>query len=57
MACWAPREDSLCLFFFSFLSLFFLGLFLGPHSQHMEVPRLGVQLQLQLLAYATATAT
>ena len=31
--------------------------FLGPHPQHMEVPRLGVQLELQLLAYATSTAT
>ena len=29
--------------------------FLGPHPQHMEVPRLGVQLELQLPAYATAT--
>ena len=25
--------------------------------QHMEVPRLGVELELQLLAYTTATAT
>ena len=25
--------------------------------QHMEVPRLGVESELQLLAYATATAT
>ena len=25
--------------------------------RHMEVPRLGVELELQLLAYATATAT
>ena len=31
--------------------------FLGLHPQHMEVPRLGVQLELQLLAYATATTT
>ena len=29
--------------------------FLGPHLQHMEVPRLGVKLELQLLTYATAT--
>ena len=29
--------------------------FLGPHLQHVEVPRLGVELELQLLAYATAT--
>ena len=31
--------------------------FLGPHTQHMEVPRLGVKLELQLPAYTTATAT
>jgi len=31
---------------------------LGPHPQHMEIPRLGVELELQLPAYdATATAT
>ena len=29
--------------------------FLGPHLWHMEVPRLGVESQLQLPAYATAT--
>ena len=28
--------------------------FLGPHPQHMEVPRLGVKPELQLLATATA---
>ena len=32
-------------------------LFLGPHPQHMQVPRLGVRLELQLPAYTTATAT
>ena len=31
--------------------------FLGPHLQYMEVPRLGAELKLQPLAYATATAT
>ena len=31
--------------------------FLGPHLWHMEVPRLGLKSELQLLAYATATAT
>ena len=46
---WATRE----LFFFFFFFFFFLGLYL----QHMEVPRLGVQLELQLLAYTTTTAT
>ena len=30
--------------------------FLGPHLQHMEVPRLGVKSELQLPAYASATA-
>ena len=29
--------------------------FLGPHLQHMQVPRLGVESELQLPAYATAT--
>ena len=36
---------SLSLFFFFFL------IFLVPHPQHMEVPRLGVESELQLLAY------
>ena len=31
--------------------------FLGPHLWHMEVPRLGVELEPQLPAYFTATAT
>ena len=31
--------------------------FLGPYPQHMEVPKLGVKAELQLLAYAIATAT
>ena len=35
------------LFFFFLLRL---------HSQHMEVPRLGVELELHLPAYTTATA-
>ena len=34
--------------------LFFV--FLGPHLQQMEVPRLGIESELQLLAYTTATA-
>ena len=41
------------MFLFLFLS-FFLG---GPHSWHMEVPRLGAESELQLSTYATATAT
>ena len=35
----------------------FCFVFLGLHPQHMESPRLGVKLELQPLAYATATAT
>ncbi len=38
-----------------FFALFFV--LLGPHPQPMEVPRLGVRSELQLLAYATARAT
>ena len=38
----------------SFFFLFFC--FLGPHMWHMEVPRIGVELELQLPAYTTATA-
>ena len=30
--------------------------FLGPHLRHMQVPRLGVESELQLLAHATPTA-
>ena len=32
-------------------------LFLGSHLWHMDIPRLEVKSELQLLAYATATAT
>ena len=38
----------------SILLLFFL---LGSHLQHKEIPRLGVQLELQLPAYTTTTTT
>ena len=36
---------------------FFFFVFLGQHLRHMEVLRLGVEVKLQLLVYATATAT
>ena len=42
---------------FYFFLFFWSFCFLGPHPGHMEVPRLGVQLELQLLAYTSATAT
>ena len=37
--------------------LFFFFRFLGPHPWHIEVPRLGVESELQVPAEATATAT
>ena len=40
---------------FFFLFLFFV--FLGLHSQPMEVPRLEVESELQLPAYTAATVT
>ena len=40
----------------SVLQFFFFFSFLGPHLRHMEVPGLGVESELQLPAYATATA-
>ena len=42
---------------FLFVFWVFVFYFLGLHPQHMEVPRLGVESELQPLAYATATAT
>ena len=39
------------------MRLLAVGLFLGPHLWHMEVPRLGVELELHLTANTTATAT
>ena len=49
----APRENSQKLHFFLFCFFCFLGL----HPWHMKVPRLGMESELQLLAYTTATAT
>ena len=45
-------------FFFkgNFKFPFLGGLFLGPYMRHMEVPRLGVEMELQLPAYTTVTA-
>ena len=42
----------------SFILRYFILIFcfLGLHLLHMEVPRLGVQLELQMLAYTTAAA-
>ena len=40
-----------------FASCLKIIIFLQPHLQHMEVPRLGVKSELELPAYTTATAT
>ena len=48
---------AILLILLSFICLHFFKLFLGPHLQHMEAPRLGVESELQLQAYATHTAT
>ena len=43
--------------FFCGVFIYLFIVFLGLHLRHMEVPRLGVESELQLLAYTTATAT
>ena len=40
-----------------FAGHFFFFFFSGPHPQHMEIPRLGVESEPQLLAYTTVSAT
>ena len=45
-----------CMCVFSCLWVFFF-FFPGLHLRRMEVPRLGVEWKLQLLAYTRATAT
>ena len=45
------------LIFFFFFFFFFFFLSLGPHLQPLEVPRLGVESELQLPVCATAIAT
>ena len=44
-------KNKLFLFLFSFFC------FLGLHPRHMKFPRLGIESELQPLAYTTATAT
>ena len=56
LCCSFPGHVSFVLKFI-FLSLFFFFGFLGPHPWHMEIPRLGVELELQPPAYTIATAT
>ena len=44
------------VFLFCFVLLFLFFVFLGLHLWHMEVPRLGIESELQLPAYAAAMA-
>ena len=46
---------SICLYTF-YLFIYLFSLFLGPHLRYMEVPRLGVESQLQVSTHTTATA-
>ena len=48
--------DTSCVGFFLFVFLFFVFVFSGLYPRHREVPRLGVKLELQMPATATATA-
>ena len=67
LTCYAMRELPILLFFLKnpefqsqvfYFILFFVFLpFLGPLQRHMEVPRLGIELEPQLPGYTTATAT
>lgn len=45
------------IFIYTNIRFFCLFVFLALHLQHMEVHRLGVESELHLQAYATATAT
>ena len=50
------KKHTLKLQLVAFFFFFFFFVFLGPQLRHMDVPRLGVESELQLLAYVTATA-
>ena len=47
----------MCIYIYIYIYFVCLFCFLGPHLQHMEVPKLVVELGLQQPAYTTATAT
>ena len=44
-------------YFYLFIYLFVCFYLLGTHLQHVEVPRLGAESELQLPAYVTARTT
>ena len=57
--CWSVMSIFALIYFTTSLMisfLFFFPRFLGPCLRHMEVSRLGVESELQLSAYTTATA-
>ena len=54
---WRSKEaKEYCHVFLSSVVIFFFFSFIGLHPQHIEVPRLGVKLELQPPAYTTATS-
>ena len=55
LTCWVTTGTLVSILFFKYYYYYFV--FLGSCLQHMEVPRLGAELELQLPAYAPATAT
>ena len=60
---WFPKELSVAGFYLLYIEgqisteIFISYIFLRLHPWHMEAPRLGVKLELQLPVYTTATAT
>ena len=52
--CLFHSENKFTCKFLRLLTFFFGGVSLGPHLRHIEVPRLGVQLELQLSTYTIA---
>ena len=58
VAAFAPKlESNSCDSMKPNVFFFFFFVFLGPHPWQMDIPRLGVESELQLLAYTTTTAT
>ena len=55
---WLLDSDFVCSEIYTTQTLHVLFfVFLGPHTENMEVPRLGDELELQLQVYTTGTAT
>ena len=54
---WSSVFSEFCLALVLFRLIYLFFSFLGPHLEHMEVPWPGVELELQLPACATVTAT